>query len=653
MTRAALVIAAALLTSGKAAVVSLDIESRSELAGGKAFGSAGRYERLAGRVRFALDPAHAQNRVITDITRAGRNSDGLIEFSADVYLLRPVDLSKGNRTVLFEVVNRGKKGMLPVFNRARTSNDPVSAEDLGDERLLKEGYTLVWLGWQHDVPRTEGLMMVNPPVASGVRGLVRSEYTASAGTKVIPLGDSEHIPYPVSDGSKVAVSVRRDIYGPRTKLPFTEWTLNPNGTILLSKEAVAGSIYEIVYESSNPPVAGVGLAAIRDFVSFVKRDHRYAIGFGISQSAMVLRALLYEGFNQDENGKQVFDGVFAHVAGARRTTFQRFTQPSRTAGPLRNASLSTTEQFPFSDLPQRNPNTGVKDGVLEKAMAANVAPKIFYTNSAYEYWGSGASLLHTTPDGIADVQLPASTRMYVFAGGQHGPARFPPEAGNGQHLANFNDYRWHMRALLSRLQAWVSQDELPPASVYPTIAAKTLVPLRQYGFPRIPGVAVPANMHVPHSLDFGPKYRSSGIVTLEPPRTGRPFAPLVPQADADGNDVGAVRMPEIACAIGTFTGWNLRQARAGLDQYLLGNTGSYLPFPQTAAERQQSGDPRRAIEERHPDQNRYLACVEARSEALSAAGLLLESDKRPIGQAAARHWQWRMKQSLFSSTQRR
>lgn len=653
MTRAlkALVCAVFVIAS-PAAVVDFDVQSRIVIAGGRSFGNAGRYERIAARVRLAIDAKQALNRRIVDIERAQRNAEGLVEFSADVYMLRPVDLARGNGAVLFEVVNRGKKGMLGMFNHARASTDPISAEHLGDALLLREGYTLLWVGWQHDVPESDGLMRLYPPIARGVSGLVRSEYTAPAGTTAIPLGDAGHVPYAVADPASVSVSVRYELDGPRTPLPEREWKLD-GGRVLLSKPSTTPAIYEVVYRSVDPVVAGVGLAAIRDIVSYVKRDHRYAIGFGISQSAMVLRAFLYQGFNQDESGRKVLDGVLAHVAGARRSTFQRFTQPSRTAGPLRNASLSTTEQFPFSDAMLRDPATGVQDGLLARAIAAKSVPKIFYTNSTYEYWGSGASLLHTTPDGAADVPLPRTTRMYVFSGGQHGPASFPPDNSKGQQLANFNDYRWPMRALLARLYAWVARDEAPPPSIYPTLAGKTLVPLSEYRFPAIPGVSVPKLIHTPHRLDFGPNYQAAGVIEREPPGLGRPYRTLVPQGDGTGNDLGGVRMPEIDCAIGTFTGWNLRNAKSGFERYLLGNTGSYIPFPRTAAEQDAARDPRQAISERYPRIDGYTACVDARSQALADAGLLLPEDKEPIRERAVRHWEWRMQQpALTTSTQR-
>lgn len=628
-----------------AALLHIDVRERSTVLGGRAFGATGAYEHIKGKARFAVDPEGARNRSIVDIRFAPRNPNGLVEFSADVEILRPVDVSKGNRTLLFEVVNRGSKRMLVTFNRARPSQDPSTLEQFGDAMLLNQGYTLVWLGWQADVPRREGLMRLYAPAATGQKGLVRAEYTPEHAVEAIPLGDSNHVPYPVLESEPVTVTVRDEIEGRREPMPKAEWTIDPAGFIRLHRPATAGRIYEVVYTSSDPAVAGLGLAAIRDLVASLKREHRYALGFGISQSAMLLRALLYEGFNQDEAGDRVFDGILAHVAGGRRSTLQRFTQLSRTAGPLRNASLSPTEQFPYAEVDQVNHISGRKDGVLNKARAAGVVPKIFYTNSAYEYWGSGGSLVHTTTDGTHDLTLPATTRLYVFAGGQHGPAAFPPQRGRGQNLSNFNDYTWSLRALLTSLQRWVAEDVLPPASVYPTLREGTLAPLDNYNFPRVAGVDLPARIHTPALLDFGADYESAGVITKEPPRVVGHYRPLVPQADKTGNDVAGIHMPEVACPLGSYTGWNLRNPRIGAAEYLLGSTGSFIPFVVSAADADAKGDERPAVFDLFKNQADYARCVQSSADKLVKNGFLLRTDVKPIAEAAARHWEWFMRTS--------
>jgi hypothetical protein len=641
--RAALFLCAATILP--AAVARIEIAERSAVLEGRSFGAAGAYERIRGRVYFAVDPKHPANSRISDVTLAPRDDKGLVHFSADLYVLRPVDGKKGNRTILFEVVNRGKKGMLSTFNRAQGSLDPQTAGHFGDGTLLNAGYTLVWLGWQHDVPVSPELMRIEVPSAGGVSGWVRGEFTPDKPVEALPLGDAGHVPYAPAAPPQMTLSVRDGVHGQRVKLPPDQWSIGNGTAIRLKSPAQPGRIYEFIYKSADPAIAGLGLAAIRDLISHYKRSGEadFAIGFGTSQSAMVLRALVYEGFNADESGKKVFDGIFAHVAGSRRSAFPRFAQPSRTAGPLRNASLSPTEQFPFSDIEQADPLTDSRDGILKRAATAKAVPRIFYTNSAYEYWGSAGSLLHTTPDGSRDVELPAATRLYVYAGGQHGPASFPPQPGRGQNLANFNDYRWSLRALLPHLQAWVTSGTLPPASVYPTIRDKKLVPVEAYRFPSVPDMQVPKTIHTPTAVKF------SGA---EPPRVLGFYRSLVPQADKDGNDLGGVSMPEITCAIGTWTGWNLRSPAVGASTTLLANTGSYLPFRRSEAERTASADPRQSLQDRFSGQEAYAKCVEQASISLSNRGFLLRSDIPNIMESAIRHWQWQIEADIRQSAAR-
>jgi len=642
-----------------AAVVRIEVIERADVLAGRAFGPAGPYEKIRARAYMAVDPTLPPNRRITDIGRAPRNEAGLVEFSADVYVLKPRDPARGNATVFVEFPNRGGKSILGVFQNGRSAADPSAPDHFGDGFLMEQGYTLVWIGWQHDVPHREGLLRLYPAVARGLSGMVRSEYTADEAVSGFSLGDSGHIPYPVAD--VVSVTVRNRIHGPRRALPSGSWRIR-GGAIELDVPLKPGEICEVVYRSSDPPLAGLGAVAIRDVVSFLKyggnnvtalgdqsRFLKRALSFGSSQSAMAQRGFLYEGFNADEKGRQVFDGVLAHVAGGRRSVFPRFAQPSRTAGPLRDASFSPTDQFPYGDLAQRDPELGLTDGVLARAIASNTVPKIFYTNSTYEYWGSGASLLHTTPDGAADVPVAASTRIYTFAGAQHGPAAFPPRSRTAQHPPNFNNYRVSLRALLTRLEAWVARGVDPPPSRYPTISGGTLVAVGAYRFPAIPGVTVPDHAHRPFRLDFGEGFRATGVATIEPPRVGRPYGTLVPQVDSDGNELGGVRMPGIEAPLGAYTGWNLRHPSIGQAHELAANTGSFFAFAATRAQRAAAGDPRPSIEERYPSRQVYLERIEQSARRLAADGFLLDRDVPSVVNAAAATWDWLLSRSSAGS----
>ena len=612
-----LFLAAALLAgTASAALVRMEITSQEDVLAGASFGATGGYELIRGRAYFAVDPKLRANSRITDIAFAPRNAAGLVEFSADIVLLRPKDPRSGNGTLLLESPNRGGMGMLALYNRASGSQYPVKAEHFGDGYLLREGYTLAWVGWQHDAPKREGLLRAYVPVANGVTGLVRGEFTFSTAADQIPLGDAGHLAYPVADAAKLSLTVRDSVHGVRNPVPPAEWHLDGD-VILLHHLAKPGRTYEFIYPGAKPVVAGLGMAATRDFVSFQKREGRvrFALGVGTSQSAMFLKALLYEGFNADEQGKPVFDGLQPHVAGGRRTTFERFAQPSRTSGPYRNASFSTTDQFPYSDTEAAEPVTGRRDSLLSRARAAKVVPKIVYTNSSYEYYGSAGALLHTSPDGKHDLPLPTTTRLYLLTGGQHGPASFPPRRGPGQNLPNWNDYKWALRAILQNLRAWVVDGIPPPPSRYPALAEGTLTKGK------------PAAYRTQY-LDFGPAYLTQAVITQQPPKPGPDYVVLVPTQGADGNETSGLRMPWVAEPLGVFTGWNLRLAAIGATGELLGQTGSFLPYPSAQ------------IKARYGSRAKYRSDVQTAAELLVKDRLLLGADLPAIVRFSERVWDW-------------
>jgi hypothetical protein len=398
------------------------------------------------------------------------------------------------------------------------------------------------------------------------------------------------------------------------------------------------------------------MAATRDFISFLKYGGAAAGGplgtfhakikrstaFGSSQSGRFLRKFLYDGFNLDENGRMVFDGVWSHVAGGGRGSFNhRFAQPSRDARPYFNF-LYPTDIFPFSDADQTDPETGLTDGILRRARAQNAVPKIFYSNSSYEYYGRSASLIHTTLDGAEDVPPSPSTRIYLIAGAQHGPGAFPPTTGKTSYPHNANDYSWLMRGLLVAMNRWISTGDDPPASQYPTIRGHQLIPLETLKFPSIPGVRSPLRMHAPRRLDYGPEFRTKGIVSIEPPAIGKPYGMRVPQVDSDGNEVSGIRLPAVAVPLATYTGWNFRSASIGAPDELYSMIGSTFMFPRTAAERKSAGDPRPSIAERYSGRAAFLKQAAAAAEKLAALGLLLAGDIPMITKSAGEQWDYLM-----------
>jgi len=668
-------------TSASAEVVHIDVKSRADLLSGQPFGAAGPYEKLSGRIYFAVDPTLAANRIVTDLDKAPRNASGRVEFSADFYLIKPKDMTRGNGTVLYEVSNRGGKGMVGFFNHATGSLDPATDAEMGDGFLMKQGFTLLWVGWQFDPPQRPGLVRVYPPVATDggkpIRGLVRSDFVVTEKDFDHSLADRDHAAYPVADPNDPAnvLTVRDTVDGPRRIVPRDQWgfskavegraVADPT-RVYLNTKFEPNKIYEVVYVAQNPPVVGAGPAAIRDVISLLKYRSgeatasigvpagsvKRATAFGISQSGRFLRTYLYYGFNRDEADRKVFDGVISHVAGAGRGSFNhRFAQPSRDGHPFLNF-LYPTDIFPFTDAAETDPVTGVTDGLLTHAGAPQFLPKVFYTNSEYEYWGRAASLIHTTIDGKADAPLMDNVRIYLLTAGQHGPAAFPPTQTIGQQKNNPLDYRWAMKALLLAMDRWTANGTPPPPSRYPKISDGTLVTLDKFKFPTLSDVKVAADAHKAYRADYGPKFASEGIVTNEPPKISGAYPILVPQVDSDGNGVAGIRMPELAAPLATYTGWNLFNARSGPADVLSSMQGSFIPLSRNSADRKRAGDPRKSIDERYKDKDQYVAAVSKAARELVQQGYLLQEDLAVIQRDAGRHWDHSMSPATSSTAQR-
>jgi len=631
----------------QAALVRVEVTERSPILDGKAFGKAGSYERIIGKAYFAVDPMAAANRDVVNLKLAPRNAKGQVEFYADFVLFAPKDPSKSNGTLFFEVSNRGRKSILHAFSTGKGSNDPRTAEEFGDALLLEQGFTLAWLGWQFDVPREPPLMSVTVPVAknadgSPIKGIVRSDFVPDSAITSFSLGDRLFFPYRVADPNDPSSTLteRSLANGPRRVIPRTQWKFSADrGAVEKPSGFESGKIYEVVYQSQDPAVVGLGMAGVRDFITALKHGAapeplaalapaaRRTLAYGSSQSGRFLRTFLYQGFNCDEQGRKVFDGIWANVAGGGRGNFNhQFAQPSRDARPFFNFYYAT-DIFPFTDLKQKDPVTGMEGGILVRAQQDNVVPKIFYTNSSYEYYGRAASLMHTTLDGSADAPLAPNTRLYVMAGGNHGPGSLPAaKSGNTRYLNNGNDYQWIMRGLLVAMQQWLADDVAPPPSVYPRVDRQELATIDRIRFPKLPGVIAPKRVHDVFRLDFGPEFRSRGIITIEPPKTGQPFTILLPQVDADGNDIGGLKTPQVAVPLATHTGWNLRNPAIGSPEELFSMVGSYFPFPKNE------------VMKRYQDRANYLRKVNAAAQKLVDGRYLLKRDLPALERISSKEW---------------
>src|SRR5215471_13029093 len=485
------------------AVIACEFTSRCALAGGRAFGTVGPYEQLDGIAHFAVDPTSPFNRGITDLRLAPRDDHSLVRFAADVRILRPVDSQRGNHRLLLDVPNRGNRLALWMFNHAPRPAAPSAPLDPGNGFLMRQGYTVVWCGWQHDVPAVDGLMRIRVPEAQSANGPIAGKilvkFQPNAPSQVQLLSDRLHRPYPAThlDDPDATLLVRDADEAPPQVIPRAQWSFAtleagkvvPDAShIYLTSWFVPGKRYQVVYTTTGAPVIGLGLLTPRDLVAFLRYGSaqegnpcagglQYAYAFGASQSGRYLRQFLYLGLNEDEQERLVFDGVMAHIAGGKRggDFNQRFGQPSGTLHP------SLSDLFPFTDTAQTDPETGRTDGLLERLAARQKLPKIFFTHSSTEYWRGDASLSHTDVQGMRDVPPSASVRIYHYAGTQHSSGTLPLtdtnplDGSRGQQLFNCVDYTPLLRAALVRLDRWVTAQEAPPPSRHPCLADGTAV----------------------------------------------------------------------------------------------------------------------------------------------------------------------------------
>jgi hypothetical protein len=426
-------------------------------------------------------------------------------------------------------------------------------------------------------------------------------------------------------------------------LPRESWQFESDGCSVYAASGFDLGLYEVIYQGSGSPVAGLGLAAIRDFASYLRyaavgttlRENPAAlqriIGYGYSQSARFLREFVRDGFNADEHGRTVFDGLMISSAGAGGGSFNhRFAMPGA-AGNSVLSVLRPVDLPPFTD-----------DALLSRARAAKVTPKIFYTFSSTEYWARAGSLTHTTEDArgnVRDVPVAATSRLYFIAGTPHASGALPLRNNPPfQHFPNFAEQRWAARALLLDLDAWTRNGTEPPSSRYPLIAKGELVPLTRVHFPAV--ASFPFTNYMPQvwRMNFGPDYYKTRVITNEPPRLGNPYTVLVPQVNADGNDVAGIRLPEVAVPLGTYTGWNVVRPQLKELGYLSGLVGSFEPFALTRADRQKSSDTRLSIEERYAGRQDYLDRVKQTTDNLVRERFMLSEDVPAVLQRAEDTW---------------
>ena len=653
------VIVAAVLgapSPAQARVVRIEIERvESPTFEGRSFGDVGPYEKLVGRIFGEVDPDAPGNVVIADVELAPGNARGMVEYVADLLILRPVDVSKGNGRVFYEVNNRGRVLSLGQMNDARSGgNDPSAAADAGNGFLMRRGYTFVSSGWDATAAPDGTRLRIAVPVAvnpdgSPVEGPALEEFVVDNDSTL-----TGSLTYPAAslDTTRASLTVRARYTDSPAPMDPGGWEYIDARTIRLRPPGTAfeqGRLYELAYPARDPRVAGLGFAAVRDVAAFLRhatadddgapnpladRVERI-LAMGISQAARFLRDFVHLGFNADESGRQVFDGVLNWIGGASGGFFNyRFAQPFRTHR-QHIARWFPEREFPFANHLLTDPVTGRSDGRLERCRASGTCPRLMEANSANEYWVKGASLLHTDLQGD-DLPDPPEVRFYLFSSLPHAAGIGSSGLGICQHPRNPLVANAGLRALLVTLDEWVATGVEPPASRVPRRADGSLtipLPREMVGFPSIPGVRYSGLMSTGDLFDYGPDFDEGVLTTLPPLSGGSPYPVFVPRTDADGNDLAGIRLPAVAVPRATFTGWGLRaEAFGGPD--LCDAAGQQIDFAATRDERLAGGDPRPSLEERYPGPRVYLDAVTAAAQELVGERLLLDEDVERIVEEA-------------------
>jgi hypothetical protein len=654
---------------------------------GISFGAVGQYERIVGIAKGELNPDDPLNAGIVDIGKAPRNARGMVEYDVDIFILKPVDLSKGNGRIFYDVLNRGNKLAVGFFNSGYfaglghgsiRSNDPRLAGDAGNGFLMRYGYTVVWSGWQPGYPFSggdasgsridagSGRMSGRFPVAtnsdgSPIVGLSREEFIVGSNASPFVV----NLTYPAANlnPANATLTVREKQADARQSPAGMSWKYVDEWRVQITRPSSpafdGGAIYEFIYPAKDPNVAGIGLASLRDVNSFLRyhvmddaRDPNplapggklaieRAMIYGASQSGRFLRDYIYQGFNQDEAGRIVFDGAMPDISGSRRNWINfRFAQSGRFSRQHED-HFQRGDQFPFTYGTLHDHISGLTDGILAKCHAARASadrspakgkrlsstcPLIMHTDTNSEVWQGRASLVVTDTKG-RDIKLPSDVRAYLFDSSQHVWLGGVPSRGICQQLSNPMDYQPVRRALLLALDEWVTDGRKPPASRFPKRSDGTLVRSDQASteFPGIPGVTYNGLFNWLRLTNY----------EVHPPFEGDFYPVFVTKSDGAGNGLSGVRPPHVEAPLATHTGWNTRAAGQAQNE-LCATTGSYIPFARTRAERLAAGDPRLSVEERYGSQEGYLCALRAAAtKGVKQRFLLQEDADRIVAEAAA------------------
>lgn len=657
-----------LVVSVNAEVRRIVVDERVLLAGEYPFGEVGQYEKIRGTIHYEVDPENDANAAIVDLELAPKNERGKVEFSGTFMLLKPADMSEANGRLFYEVTNRGRALSFHTVNRARPTRNPKSLKECGDGFLTREGYCLLFSGWNWDVTEGQDRFQFEVPHATNDGQVIRQKIAAEIVNRdsmdalpSMPITPRNSRGYPSAnypDNTVDVLTVRDFPEGKRTVIPNDQWSYasSKDGEVHADSRSIhlkggflPGRIYELIYEVENPKVAGLGLAAVRDILAFFKfekqdadgvlnplfRDtgdafepaieHSYA--FGMSQSGRFITHMLMQGFHVDEKNRMVFDGAFMQVAGGGKGGFNsRFVQTTQHPLDL-TGNYMPADYPPFNFLAEEDPESGGNNDVLAAAKKHGKLPKIIISNSALEYWGRSASLIHTSLDGKQDASIHDNVRIYVINGAPHGHTgtRSLEVAQHGRSTISTEPT---LKSLQIMLDDWVAKDIAPAESRYPRIDRGELITpaAHKQEMPTIPSMRHPGRSFQTTICDYGPDFWDKGIMTQVPPKIVGHYPTFVPSVDEDGNGLGGIRMPDLTAPLGTYQGFNPRNPEANAPNYMTSFYGSFWPFALTKEERIERGDTRLSIEERYAGKEAYVQQVIAKVKQLQAERFLTQKD---------------------------
>jgi len=672
-------------------------------------GAAGPYSIITGIVHGKLNPGHPDNARIIDLYKAPVGTDGAVSYTTDVVILRPKAAANARRVLFYDVVNRGNKVALGFIGGGAITGGV--APDANVPSMLRLGYTVVWSGWQSEIAQSgagaTGSIGVSFPTAinkdgTPITGLSREEYVPDfAGGTTIPL---TYMPASLTDRSEVTFTARQtwlnaggkqDYTSPSAPVANWSYVTNANGSVSVQftpPAAVptanggtvppdAGTIYTFIYRAKDPKVSGIGFAAVRDLVAFLRNspvdakgtanplndmkqaacaagtncpsnpstNFDVALGEGVSQSGRFMRDFLYQGFNKDSNGNKVFEGMMPIIPAGRKTWVNsRFNQGGRWSKQHEDHWMPG-DQFPFAYNVITDPVGGANDGLLKSCLASNTCPNIMQIDGSYEWWGGRASLVVTDGAGH-DLTLPTNVRYYMIPGAQHGGGAgvttgivTQPAAGSTCQFASSPVNETPVeRALIPALENWVVKGTVPPPSQYPTAASGQLVAPDQVstGFPNLSTVTVPngaAATPTPLTFTYTGNVNQLFVTdyTNAAPSVNlaKQYTVLVPKVDGNGNETTGVRVPEVAAPLATYTSWNVRGAGHAVGE-VCQFTGSTVPFATSPATKAPS-DPRTTLSTLYTGRADYQSKVAAAADALVAQGYLTALDATNVYKAGA------------------